>query len=103
MGEAIAAALTSPATTSIHAVRRGKREGLDLRVERGAILALHGVVAMHGADRRSQRAETGVLERLSRLEPGLLSHHSRTFHRFDPSIAVGDDPLAAEQRCDLTT
>src|SRR5689334_11660994 len=58
---------------------------------------------MHRPHRGRQRAETRVLERLPRLEDRKLTDHPRTLNLLDLSVAVGDDPLAAQELRGLRT
>src|SRR5579859_3400136 len=57
----------NPFTLVEHA-RDGEAERLDHRVEGLALVGDHLEAAVHGADRRSQRAAAGVLELLAGLE-----------------------------------
>jgi hypothetical protein len=67
------------------------KQGIGLR--RLAVFGHAVKRAVHGAAGRAQAAAAGVLERLARLEQGLLAHHAQAFDLFGVAAGVTDDPV----------
>src|SRR5579863_4273005 len=85
------------ATRSVHRVRDGEGERRDDGVEALAVLVDHAIGALHRADRGRQRAEAGVLAAIAATEDRLVADHPGPLHPLHLAIAIGDDPLAADQ------
>ena len=75
----------------------GQDELGDVDFERHAVLAHAMVGAAHGANRGRKRAAAGVLEAFARLQQGLLAHDSQAPDFLLLLVAVGDDPVTADQ------
>jgi hypothetical protein len=52
---------------------------------------------VHRPHRRRQRTEAGVLEGLTRIELRELADDARPLDALDVAVAVGDDPLPADE------
>ena len=57
----------------------------------------HLIAAVHGADRRLHHTTAGVAKALAGREQGLLTNHTLAMYFLHLAVAVGDDPVTADQ------
>ena len=69
----------------------------DYRIESGAVVGGHLVGAPHDPYRRCEGAATGVLELPSGIQFRLLANDAHAAHFLFVAVAIGDDPVAADQ------
>src|SRR5690242_12224040 len=74
-----------------------QHEGRDLDFEAPGVLGHAEVAAMHAAAGRAEATAAGVLERLARLEQGLLADHAEALDLLGLAEFVGDDPVPGDQ------
>ena len=75
----------------------GQGESRDRRIEAGAVLGQHLIVAAHAADGGFQDGAAGVLELLARRQLRLLAENAFAVDFLYALIAVGDDPVPGQQ------
>lgn len=63
----------------------------------GAVFSDTKVTAVHGAGRCTNLAAAGVLKALAGFEQWLVAYYAKTFDFTNFIVAVGDQPMAADQ------
>ena len=75
----------------------GQRKGRDLDIEMLVALRGHLIGAVHGSERRGERAASGVLKTLTRTEHGLIADDAGAADLLHFAHAIGDHPVTADQ------
>src|SRR5260221_2020184 len=83
--------------TSVQNSRNSESEGRDFRPKQVAGFRFHEIASLHRPDLGRQGTKTRVFERLTRPQKRLLAHHPVTPDRLLVRVAIGNDPLAAQQ------